>query len=456
MLDPKLLRENFTEVSKNLSKRKFTIDEKDFLSIDNARKIIIADTENLKNKKNILSKEIGILKSKDKDTASLTKEVEDINFALKEKVSLLNESEAAYKDFLLNIPNTLHDSVPSGNSDLDNKIIKYSSNVNLENSSKINSKDQDLNSSLGNVSDFRRENSSKINSKDHSEIGKFLKLYDQDIASKISSSRFSLLFGGFAQLHRALGAFMIDTHIKNHGYKEVNVPLIVNSDSLLGTGQLPKFKDDLFELKNKENFFLIPTAEVPLTNIFGNKVFEEEDLPTNYTSLSYCFRSEAGSYGKDTKGLIRQHQFEKVELVNAVNPSNSDESLNLLVECAESILQLLGLPYRKVLLCSGDTGFSSSITYDLEVWMPSQNAYREISSCSNFRDFQARRLNAKFKEKSSKKKKFIHTLNGSGLAVGRTLAAVVENYQNKDGDIEIPECLRPYMNNMKFIRKDSK
>ena len=431
MLDPKLLRENFTEVSKNLSKRKFIIDEKDFLSIDNARKIIIADTENLKNKKNILSKEIGILKSKDKDTASLTKEVEDINFALKEKVSLLNKSEAAYKDFLLNIPNTLHDSVPSGNSDLDNKIIKYSSDVNLE-------------------------NSSKINSKEHSEIGKVLKLYDQDIASKISGSRFSLLFGGFAQLHRALGAFMIDTHIKDHGYKEVNVPLIVNSDSLLGTGQLPKFKDDLFELKNKENFFLIPTAEVPLTNIFSNKVFDEEDLPTNYTSLSYCFRSEAGSYGKDTKGLIRQHQFEKVELVNAVNPSNSDESLNLLVECAENILQLLGLPYRKVLLCSGDTGFSSSITYDLEVWMPSQNAYREISSCSNFRDFQARRLNAKFKEKSSKKKKFIHTLNGSGLAVGRTLAAVIENYQNKDGDIEIPECLRPYMNNMKFIRKDSK
>tara|TARA_B100001057_G_C22812122_1_gene935870 strand:+ start:590 stop:1885 length:1296 start_codon:yes stop_codon:yes gene_type:complete len=431
MLDPKLLRENFTEVSKNLSKRKYIIDQKDFLSIDNTRKIIIADTENLKNKKNVLSKEIGALKSKGKDTASLTKQVEDINFSLKEKVLLLNESEAAYKNFLLNIPNILHDTVPSGNSDLDNKIIKYSSDVNLE-------------------------NSSKINIKDHGEIGKILKLYDQDIASKISGSRFSLLFGGFAQLHRALGAFMIDTHIKDHGYKEVNVPLIVNSNSLLGTGQLPKFKDDLFELKNKENFFLIPTAEVPLTNIFSNKVFDEEDLPTNYTSLSYCFRSEAGSYGKDTKGLVRQHQFEKVELVNAVNPSNSDESLNLLVECAENILQLLGLPYRKVLLCSGDTGFSSSITYDLEVWMPSQNTYREISSCSNFRDFQARRLNAKFKEKSSKKKKFIHTLNGSGLAVGRTLAAVVENYQNKDGDIEIPECLRPYMNNMKFIRKDSK
>ena len=431
MLDPKLLRENFTEVSKNLNKRKYIIDQKYFLSIDNARKIIIADTENLKNKKNVLSKEIGALKSKGKDTALLTKQVEDINFSLKEKVLLLNESEAAYKNFLLNIPNILHDTVPSGNSDLDNKIIKYSSDVKLE-------------------------NSSKINIKDHGEIGKILKLYDQDIASKISGSRFSLLFGGFAQLHRALGAFMMDTHIKDHGYKEVNVPLIVNSDSLLGTGQLPKFKDDLFELKNKENFFLIPTAEVPLTNIFSNKVFDEEDLPTNYTSLSYCFRSEAGSYGKDTKGLIRQHQFEKVELVNAVNPSNSDESLNLLVECAENILQLLGLPYRKVLLCSGDTGFSSSITYDLEVWMPSQNAYREISSCSNFRDFQARRLNAKFKEKSSKKKKFIHTLNGSGLAVGRTLAAVVENYQNKDGDIEIPECLRPYMNNMKFIRKDSK
>jgi seryl-tRNA synthetase len=293
------------------------------------------------------------------------------------------------------------------------------------------------------------------NFKDHSDIGKSLKLYDQEIAAKISSSRFSLLFGELASLHRAVAQFMINEHINHNGYTEVNVPLIVNSDSLLGTGQLPKFKDDLFEIKNKKDFFLIPTAEVPLTNIFRDIVLLEDDLPVKYTSLSSCFRSEAGSYGKDTKGLIRQHQFEKVELVNGVNPSTSDESLELLVNSAEKILDLLNLPYRKILLCSGDTGFSSSKTYDLEVWMPSQNSYREVSSCSNFKDFQSRRLNAKYKNKISKKKQFIHTLNGSGLAVGRTLAAIIENFQNNNGDIEIPEILRPYMNNSKIIKKSS-
>ena len=246
---------------------------------------------------------------------------------------------------------------------------------------------------------------------------------------------------------------MIDTHIKEHGYKEVNVPLIVNNESLIGTGQLPKFKSDLFELKNKENFFLIPTSEVPLTNIFSNKILEEDDLPIKFTSLSTCFRSEAGSYGKDTKGLIRQHQFDKVELVKFTTPLKSCEELENLVNDAERILGLLKLPYRKVLLCSGDTGFSSSITYDLEVWLPSQNRYREISSCSNFKDFQSRRLNIKYKDKSSKKKTFVHTLNGSGLAVGRTLAAIIENYQDNDGNIEIPKVLRPYMRDVEIIKK---
>ena len=331
---------------------------------------------------------------------------------------------------MLNIPNVLDESVPTGKSESNNKVIKYSDDENLE-------------------------NNSKEVLRDHSDIGKSLNLYDHEIASKISSSRFSLLFGDLAVLHRALSSFMINEHINKHGYTEVNVPLIVNSDSLLGTGQLPKFKDDLFEIKNKDNFFLIPTAEVPLTNILRDSVLSEDDLPIKYAALSCCFRSEAGSYGKDTKGLIRQHQFEKVELVNAVSPSKSEDYLEQLTNHAEKILVLLGLPYRKVLLCSGDTGFSSSKTYDLEVWMPSQNKYREISSCSNFKDFQSRRLNIKFKEKNSKKKQYIHTLNGSGLAVGRTLAAIIENYQDSSGNIEIPEVLRPYMNNLKCIKKNN-
>ena len=431
MLDSKNLRENIDTISSNLKKRKFILDKSKFLSIDKDRKEIIVDTENLKNKRNVLSKEIGILKSKNEDVGSLLKKVEEINNTLDLKQGLLENAETQYNNFLLDIPNILDDSVPIGNSDKDNKVIKYSNDKNLE--------------ILNKNSKF----------KDHSDIGKSLKLYDQEIAAKISSSRFSLLFGELASLHRAVAQFMINEHINHNGYTEVNVPLIVNSDSLLGTGQLPKFKDDLFEIKNKKDFFLIPTAEVPLTNIFRDIVLLEDDLPVKYTSLSSCFRSEAGSYGKDTKGLIRQHQFEKVELVNGVNPSTSDESLELLVNSAEKILDLLNLPYRKILLCSGDTGFSSSKTYDLEVWMPSQNSYREVSSCSNFKDFQSRRLNAKYKNKISKKKQFIHTLNGSGLAVGRTLAAIIENFQNNNGDIEIPEILRPYMNNSKIIKKSS-
>ena len=429
MLDPKLLRNNINDISGNLANKNYILDKKKFLSIDSNRKNIIVTTEDLKNKKNILSKEIGILKSKGKSADNQTKVVEKINQSLKEMQVLLFKAEDEFSNFFLSIPNTLDDIVPIGKSEKDNVVVKYSNNNNL------------LNSENKKVSD-------------HSEIGKSLKLYDQDIASNISGSRFSLLFGPLAQLHRAIGSFMIDTHINSNGYTEVNVPLIVNSDSLLGTGQLPKFKDDLFELKNKEDFFLIPTGEVPLTNIFRNKVFSEDEIPLFYAALSTCFRSEAGSYGKDTKGLIRQHQFDKVELVNAVNPNNSDEVLESLIGHAENILELLNLPYRRVLLCSSDTGFSSSVTYDLEVWMPSQSSYREISSCSNFKDFQSRRMNIKYRNKTTKKKEYIHTLNGSGLAVGRTLAAIIENYQCENGDIEIPEALRSYMNNQKFIKNN--
>ena len=429
MIDSKFLKQNIENVSSNLLKKNYDLDKEYFLTVDSDRKNLIGETEELQNKKNLLSKEIGILKLKKLDTSTLSKEVENINSVLKNKQDALILSEDKYYDFMLNIPNILDDRVPFGKSSDDNSVINYSDNDDLTKTS-------------------NKEFS------DHSVVGKALGLYDQDIASSISGSRFSLLFGSLAQLHRALGSFMVDTHINSHKYTEVNVPLLVNNDSLTCTGQLPKFKDDLFEIKNKKDFFLIPTAEVPLTNIFQNKIFSEEELPIYYTSLSTCFRSEAGSYGKDTKGLIRQHQFDKVELVHAVTPESSDESLNLLIKHAEKILNLLELPYRKVLLCSGDTGFSASITYDLEVWMPSQKAYREISSCSNFTDFQARRLHAKYKNKISKKKEYIHTINGSGLAVGRTLAAIIENYQNEDGEIEIPDVLRPYMNNMKRIESN--
>ena len=428
MLDIKILKENIEEITLNLKNRKYDFNNSEFLKLHSERKKFILQSEDLKNKKNVLSKEIGIIKSKGGSTTAQKKEVEDINQQLLKVDALLLEAEKKFSNFMLDIPNVLDVKVPIGNSEEDNKVLTYSNNENLS------------------------ENNS-TDTIDHSELGKILKLFDQETASKMSGARFNILYGEFAELHRAIGSFMIDTHIKEHGYKEVNVPLIVNNESLIGTGQLPKFKSDLFELKNKENFFLIPTSEVPLTNIFSNKILEEDDLPIKFTSLSTCFRSEAGSYGKDTKGLIRQHQFDKVELVKFTIPSKSCEELENLVNDAERILDLLELPYRKVLLCSGDTGFSSSITYDLEVWLPSQNKYREISSCSNFKDFQSRRLNIKYKDKSSKKKTFVHTLNGSGLAVGRTLAAIIENYQDNNGNIEIPKVLRPYMRDVKIIKK---
>ena len=428
MIDPKLLKENLSAISSNLKNKNYMLDKDEFLKVDSDRKELILENESLKNKKNLLSKEIGILKSNGEDSTEKTKAVEVINLKLESIKKLLLEAEEKFKNILLDIPNILDDTVPIGSSEDDNKIEYYSDNINL-----LEKKNQ--------------------NHPEHNEIGKLLGQYDQEAVTKMSGARFSILFDKFAELHRALGSFMLDIHTKEHNYKEVHVPLIVNNEALVGTGQLPKFKSDLFELKNKENFFLIPTSEVPLTNILREKVLEETNLPILYTSLSTCFRSEAGSYGKDTKGLIRQHQFDKVELVKFVKPSDSSDALNKLVGHAENILKMLKLPYRKVLLCSGDTGFSSSITYDIEVWLPSQKAYREISSCSNFKDFQARRLNIKYKDKLSKKKDYVHTLNGSGLAIGRTLAAVVENYLDNDGNIKIPEVLRPYMKSEKIIKK---
>jgi len=426
MLDSKILRKNIQEIAENLAQKKYILDIDYFIKIDNERKNIIAETEDLKNKKNKISKNIGILKAKGNPINDLSSEVEEINKILENKKQQLNKAENEFKSFLLGIPNTLDKNVPKGKSENENTVIKYSNDINLENEAK-----EDI--------------------LDHSEIAKKLNFYDQDIASEISGTRFSLMFNKLAKLNRALGSFMLDIHINENKYIEVNVPLIVNSNSLIGTGQLPKFKDDLFEIKNKDNFFLIPTAEVPLTNIFRNKILNEEEFPILYTSLSTCFRSEAGSYGKDTKGLIRQHQFDKVELVNIVKPDESDKYLSYLISHAEKILELLKLPYRKVLLCSGDTGFSAAITYDLEVWMPSQNKYREISSCSNFKDFQSRRLNIKYIDKNSNKKEYVHTLNGSGLAIGRTIAAILENYQDVEGKIKIPEALRPYMNDEKYL-----
>lgn len=426
MLDSKILRKNIDEIAENLAQKKYILDKDYFIKIDNERKNIIADTEDLKNKKNKISKNIGILRAKGNSFDDLSSEVEEINKILEDKEQRLKKSEKEFKNFLLGIPNILDKNVPVGKSENENIVIKYSNDKNLE-------------------------NFEKRNILDHSEIAKKLNYYDQDIASEISGTRFSLMFNKLAKLNRALGSFMLDIHINENKYTEVNVPLIVNSHSLIGTGQLPKFKDDLFEIKNKDNFFLIPTAEVPLTNIFRGKTLNEDEFPILYTSLSTCFRSEAGSYGKDTKGLIRQHQFDKVELVNIVKPDESEKYLSYLISHAEKILDLLQLPYRKVLLCSGDTGFSASITYDLEVWMPSQNKYREISSCSNFKDFQSRRLNIKYVNKNSNNKEYVHTLNGSGLAIGRTIAAILENYQDQEGKITIPVALRPYMDNEKYL-----
>ena len=417
MLDSKLLRTATETVAKGLAKRGYELDVAKIQSLEEKRKSIQVKTENLQAERNAISKGIGKAKQAGEDVAPMMQAVEAIKQQLAGAEVELQSIQAEWDEFVKAIPNIPADEVPEGKSDEDNVEVRR----------------------WGAPRQF------DFTVVDHVDLGANLGGLDFEVATKITGTRFAVLRGDLARLHRALAQFMLNTHTGAHGYEEVNVPFIVNRDSLFGTGQLPKFEEDLFKLTDDREFYLIPTAEVPVTNIYRDEIVEEAQLPIKLVCHSPCFRSEAGSYGRDTRGMIRQHQFEKVELVQFVRPEESDAALEALVGHAEKILQDLGLPHRTVILCGGDIGFSSAKTYDIEVWVPSQGKYREISSCSNFRDFQARRMLARYRNKETGKPELLHTLNGSGLAIGRTLLAVMENYQQADGSIVIPEVLRPYM-----------
>lgn len=429
MLDSKLLRGNIDFVVEQLKRRDFSFDVNEFNKLEDKRKVIQVETQDLQNLRNTKSKLIGQVKSSGEDIKPLLVEVSDLGQKLDNAKSALNAIQLEIDKIIMAIPNIPHPSVPEGTSEDDNlELLKW-----------------------GKPKKFSFE------AKDHVDLGEPLGL-DFSTAAKISGSRFVVITGKLAKLQRALTQFMLDHHTEKNGYTETYAPYLVNSDSLTGTGQLPKFEADLFKthLHGEEGeakaLYLIPTAEVPVTNIVRDSIIKDTDLPLKYVAHTPCFRSEAGSYGRDTRGLIRQHQFEKVELVQISKPEKSYEILEELTEDAEGILKLLELPYRKVLLCTGDLGFSSAKTYDLEVWLPGQEAYREISSCSCFEDFQARRMQLRWKSPTTKDTEFLHTLNGSGLAVGRTLVAVIENYQNADGSITIPEVLQAYMGGLTKIK----
>jgi len=381
-------------------------------------------TEELQSLRNSRSKEIGQIKAKGEDAQAIIDEVATLKTQLEKSAEELESIQSELNEIVEGIPNIPHTSVPEGTTEDDNEEVRK----------------------WGTIPEF------DFDPRDHVDLGESLKLIDFETATKITSSRFVVMHGAIARLHRALIQFMLDTHGNEHGYQEINVPYLVNADSCFGTGQLPKFEEDLFYIK-EQDFYLIPTAEIPVTNIARDEILNSEVLPMKYVCHSPCFRSEAGSYGKDTRGMIRQHQFEKVEMVQLVKPETSYDALEELTGHAEIILQKLNLPYRVVTLCGGDLGFSAAKTYDIEVWLPGQDKYREISSCSNFESFQARRMKARWRNPETNKPELLHTLNGSGLAVGRTLVAVMENYQTKEGNIEIPEVLRPYMNNQTVISK---
>lgn len=416
MIDSKLLRKDLETVVQNLARRGFIFDVNKWNDLESKRKDLQVLTEDQQGKLNQLSKEIGIAKKNSEDTNTLQQEASELSNLITERNTILSKLLEEIDTFILSIPNTIDVDIPDGKDESDNLELRK----------------------VGDPREF------SFIPKDHLELGKNQEI-DMESGAKITGSRFTVLRNEIAHLQRALINFMIDTHVSEHGYEEVYVPYIVNKDSLLGTGQLPKFEDDLFKINNDNNFYLTSTAEVPVTNLFRDEILDSEVLPVKYVCHSPCFRSEAGSYGKDTRGIMRLHQFEKVELVQAVEASDSDEALEELTNHAEIILQKLELPYRVITLCSGDIGFSSSKTYDLEVWVPSQNAYREISSCSNFRDFQARRMKARWKNNSDNKTEFINTLNGSGLALSRTVLSLLENYQESDGSVTIPDVLRSYM-----------
>ena len=424
MLDPKLLRSDLNAVAESLKIKRYDLDTEAFLSLERQRKDLQLAAESLQQERNTYAKSMGKLigeaKAKGEDVEPLKAAGERIKTDSAAADAALAKVQEALDGLLHGIPNIPHASVPAGNDEDDNVEIRR----------------------WGEPRVFQFE------VKDHVDLGDALNGLDFETATKITGSRFSQMRGGLATMHRALTQFMLNTHIQEHGYEEVYVPYIVNRESLFGTGQLPKFEEDLFKLDDEREFFLIPTAEVPITNIYRNEIVET--LPIKLVSHTPCFRSEAGSYGRDTRGMIRQHQFEKVEMVQFVHPDDSWDTLEVLVGHAEAILQRLVLPYRTVILCGGDLGFTAAKTYDIEVWLPSQEKYREISSCSNFTDFQARRMKARFRN-SEGKPELLHTLNGSGLAVGRTLLAVMENYQQADGSIAVPQVLQPFMNGQTVI-----
>jgi seryl-tRNA synthetase len=421
MIDIQLLRKDIDSVAARLATRKFQLDVAGFNALEAERKTIQTRTEELQGKRNSLSKQIGMLKGKGEDTSSVMAEVAGLGDALKADEAALSLVQAKMSEFMQSVPNLPHESVAVGTDESANVEVRK----------------------VGTPRSFDFE------VKDHVDVGAPLGL-DFDVATKLTGSRFSVMKGGIARLHRALAQFMLNTHTDEHGYTECYTPYMVNADSLRGTGQLPKFEADLFSVKKGgvegegETFYLIPTSEVSLTNIVRDDILALDALPLKMTAHTPCFRSEAGSYGRDTRGMIRQHQFDKVEMVQVVHPESSYQVLEEMVGHAETILQRLGLPYRVMALCTGDIGFGAAKTYDLEVWLPAQNTYREISSLSNCEAFQARRMQARFRNAQGKPE-LVHTLNGSGLAVGRTLVAILENYQQADGSVEIPAALQPYM-----------
>lgn len=425
MLDPRLIRNELEATAAQLARRGFELDTARFTELESRRKELQVRTQELQAERNARSKSIGQAKAKGEDVAPLLAAVSEMGDQLKAAEQELNQLQVELEDIMLGIPNIPHESTPDGNSEEENVEIRR----------------------WGEPTRFDFE------VKDHVDVGDGLGQLDFDTAAKLTGSRFAVMSGAVARMHRALIQFMLDLHTTEHGYTETYVPYMVNKNSLRGTGQLPKFEEELFKLEGEQEYYLIPTAEVPVTNIVRDVIVDSDYMPRKYVCHTPCFRSEAGSYGKDTRGMIRQHQFEKVELVQVVRAEDSYQALEELTGHAETVLQKLNLPYRVVTLCTGDIGFSSAKTYDLEVWLPAQNTYREISSCSNFEDFQARRLQARWRNPETGKPELVHTLNGSGLAIGRTLVAILENYQQADGSVKVPEVLQPYMGGLTTITK---
>lgn len=422
MLDPKLIRTNIQAVEQDLLKRGMKLDTARITELEDQRKALQVHQQELQNQRNTQSKAVGIAKSKGENADAIMQEVKDLGEKLKKIEEELSRVQTELNNLLALIPNLPHASVPVGKSEEDNQVVR----------------------TWGEPKKFA------FKPKDHVDLGAKLGM-DFDTAAKISGARFVVLRGALAKLQRALAQFMLDLHTQEHGYQEIAVPFIVNADSLYGTGQLPKLKEDVFALKGENEFYLIPTSEVSVTNTVRDTILEADQLPLKFVCYSPCFRSEAGSYGKDTRGMIRQHQFEKVEILQITHPDTSYDALEELTSHAEKVLQKLGLPYRVMALCTGDMGFAAAKTYDLEVWLPGQDKYREISSCSNTESFQARRMLARFRDPKTGKPELVHTLNGSGLAVGRTLVAILENYQDEQGRIHIPAALHPYMNGITVL-----